>query len=104
MVVAFMKWDIIADKVEAYRNWTQSAIKRTVDAPGMVEFRAYRPATGSSQVIVLYEFADFAAWAKWYSNEDVQNVFSELRTYAVNVNIELWGPSPIVPEPIRPGK
>ena len=66
--------------------------------------RAYRPATGSYQVAVTLEFADMNAWASWQSNEDIQKLLDEARTYLTNVSYELWGPSPIVPEPIRPGQ
>mgnify|MGYP001076776458 CR=1 FL=1 len=103
MVLWIMKWDIHPDKAEAYLKWTEGAIKRTLGVPGVVEFRAYRPVTGASQVVVTYEFADLATWAAWYGNEDVQKVQDELHTLALNVNTELWGPSPVVPAPIRPG-
>lgn len=104
MVLQVMKWNIHPDKVEDYLKWTESAVKRTLAAPGVVEFRAYRPATGASQVVTTYEFADMATWAAWQSDEDVQKVLDELRALALNVNIEVWGPSPVVPEPIRPEK
>jgi len=45
-----------------------------------------------------------SAWAAWNSREEVQKVFAELHTLAVNVTSELWGPSPVVPAPVRPGK
>ncbi|MFZ1553189.1 MAG: hypothetical protein WAV53_17470 [Anaerolineae bacterium] len=41
--------------------------------------------------------------AAWYDHDDVQRVVAELRTLATDVTLELWGPSPIVPQPIRPG-
>jgi quinol monooxygenase YgiN len=104
MVLYVMKWDILPDKLEAYKQWTQSAIKRTLGVPGVVEFRGYRPATGTSQVVVTYEFANMGDWAAWRSNEDLEKVMDELRALAANVSTEVWGPSPIVPEPIRPGK
>jgi quinol monooxygenase YgiN len=104
MVLAVMKWNIHPDKVEAYTKWTASAIRRTLAVPGVVEFRAYRAATGPHEVVITYEFADFAAWAAWYSNEEFQKVMSELRTLGIDVTSELWGPSPVVPTPIRPGK
>jgi len=104
MVLQVMKWNIHPDKAEAYLEWTETAIKRTLAVPGVVEFRAYRPATGASQVVTTYEFADMAAWAAWQSDEDSQKVMDELRTLALNINIEVWGPSPVVPMPIRPGK
>lgn len=30
-------------------------------------------------------------------------VLDELHTLALNVTLELWGPSPVVPDPICPG-
>lgn len=103
MVLAVIKWDIHPDKPDAYREWAPVAIQRNLAAPGVIEFRAYRPASGAPQVVVTYEFADLAAWAAWWSHEDVQKTNAELRTMALNVSQELWGPSPVVPEPIRPG-
>lgn len=102
MVLQVMKWDIHPDKVDEYLKWTESAIKRTLAVPGVIEFRAYRPSSGSSQVVSTYEFADLNAWATWQSNEDMQKVMFELHTLALNVEVEVWGPSSIVPEPIRP--
>ena len=104
MVLLVQKWDIHPDKLEAYMKWTESAIRRTLAVPGVVEFRAYRAATGPDQVVTTYEFADLVAWATWYMNEDSQKVLAELHTLALNVTSELWGPSPVVPAPIQPGK
>jgi quinol monooxygenase YgiN len=104
MVLWVTKWDIHPDKVDAYTKWTAGAIKRNLSVPGVVEFRAYRAIAGAQQVIVTYEFADLAAWAAWRSNPDLQQVLDELHTLALNVSAELWGPSAIVPAPIRPGK
>lgn len=104
MVLQITKYDIHPDKLDAYLKWTESAIKRTLAVPGVVEFRAYRSATGSSQIITTYEFADMAAWAAWNSHQDNQKVMTELHTLALNISLEVWGPSPVVPKPIRPGK
>jgi len=104
MVIYVMKWDIHPDKLDAYLKWTEGAIKRTVGVPGVVEFRAYRGAAGAPQVVITYEFADMASWAAWHGNQQVQDVFAEVHTVALNVSEELWGPSPVVPAPIRPGK
>jgi len=103
MVLYVMRWNIHPDKKEAYMEWTKGAIARTLGAGGVVEFRAYRPATGTSQVVVTYEFANMAAWETWYGHEDVQSVLEELHTLATDVSLDLWGPSPVVPDPIRPG-
>ena len=104
MALCVMKWDIHPDKVEEYTKWTESAIRRILAAPGVIEFRAYRVATGTGQTVTTYEFADMAAWAAWYAHADVQHVLKELGTLTLNQTTELWGPSPVVPKPIRPGK
>lgn len=100
MVLYCFKWNVHPDKAEAYAAWAQSAIRRTLAAGGVTEFRAYRPASGAFQVVVTYEFADMAAW---HDAEAVQAVITEAHTLATDVTAELWGPSPIVPRPIRPG-
>jgi len=104
MVLYVMKWNVHPDKLEAYAKWTQSAIQRSLAAPGVVEFRAYRAATGTHRIVITYEFADMAAWATWESNEQIQKVRDELNAIAIDVTTEVWGPSPVVPKPIRPGK
>lgn len=104
MVLFVVKWDIHPDKLDAYMEWLKSAVPRTLAVPGLVEFRGYRGISGAPQIVATYEFADLATWAAWHANEDAQKVWSELHTLAINVTAELWGPSPITPAPIRPGR
>lgn len=103
MVLQVTKWDIHPDKVDAYLEWAPGAIQRLLAVAGVLEFRAYRPHSGSFQVVTTYEFADEAAWAAWAAHEDIKKALDELHTLALNVSREVWGPSPVVPEPIRPG-
>ena len=102
MVLYVMKWDVPSDREEAYQKWFEGAIQRTLDVPGVVEFRAYRPTNGNSQVVATYEFSNLAAWSAFYAHEDIQKAWEELKTFTTNLSTELWGPSPDVPEPIRP--
>lgn len=104
MVLQVIKWDIHPDKREAYTAWSKTAIPKLLAVPGLVEFRGYRPVTGASQVVTTYEFVDLATWAAWWAHEEVQTLTNERRTFTVNEVSELWGPSPVVPEPIRPGE
>jgi hypothetical protein len=100
MVLQVIKWNINPDKATAYPKWAENAIKRTITV-NVVQFRAYRPITGPSQVAITFEFADLAAWAKWQGDENVRKVMDELRTFAVHINIEVWGPSPIASTPMQ---
>lgn len=102
MVLYVMKWEIGPD-VDAYKAWTSSAIERLLKAPGVVEFRAYRAVAGSGQVVATYEFKDVHTCGAWLDDVSVRQVREELEALASNVTAEIWGPSPIVPEPIRPG-
>jgi len=104
MVLHISKYDIHPDKLEAYQKWVEGAIKRSLAVPGVVEFRAYRSVTGSSQIVSTWEFADMAAWAAWNSSATMQTLQGEVHTLALNITNEVWGPSPVVPAPIRPHK
>lgn len=103
MVICQMKWDIRPGMETEYASWAVTAVRRLLSVPGVVEFRAFRPITGCRQVAVTYEFADMEAFGSWYSHEDTKQTFSDGNNYMVNRKTELWGPSPVVPEPIRPG-
>ena len=104
MVLYVVKWNLHPDKVEAYAKWVKSAIQRQMAVKGVVELRAYRSAAGSHRFVATYEFADMAAWAAWESHEDIQKTRNELDTLAIDVTTELWGPSPLISAPVRPGK
>lgn len=103
MVLSVLKWNIHPDKVQAYNDWVKSAITRTISVPGLIEFMAYRPVTGDHQIVATYLFSDLATWASWRSNEEIGKVLDELHTLATDITVEVWGPSPVVPKPIRPG-
>jgi heme-degrading monooxygenase HmoA len=104
MVIYMQQWDIRPEKAPEYAQWADSAVSRLLSVPGVVEFRAFRPLTGDRQAGVTYEFTDLVSWAAWRSNETVMKVWDEARAFMDNSRAELWGPSPVVPEPIRPGK
>ena len=101
MVQYVLKWNIRPVKTD-YDDWAKSAIQRTLAVPGVIEFGAFRPMTGSHQAVIYYQFMDVAAWATWREAEAVQQVFDELYEYGSDVEIELCGPSPVVPQPLRP--
>ena len=105
MVLLILKYDVRPEKADAFAKWaTESAIPNILAVPGLVEFRSYRPVTGSHQIASTYEFTDMAACAAWLAHADYQKIMEEFRPLTTNVNSEIWGPSPVVPEPLRPKK
>jgi quinol monooxygenase YgiN len=101
MVLSVVKYNIHPDKTEAFQAWVQQTIPRILGLAGVVEFRAYRPASGSWQVVSTTEFSDMAAWASVVSGDVWQQINNELHTLALDITVEVWGPSPVVPKPLR---
>ena len=103
MVLWVMKYDINPDKLDAYGAWAQGAIPSAVGAGNVVEFSGYRPVSGSRGVVTTASFADLADWQAWYESDAVQTIIVEMASVTLNLETELWGSSPVLPQPIRPG-
>lgn len=104
MVQQVMMYDLVPSVDQhAYQAWSKRTIAALVQQPGLVEFRAYRNMLGTPQVRTTIDWESLAAYEK-YLQGAWQPVEAELRTMATNIRVELWGPSPIVPEPLRPSK
>ena len=89
---------------QAYGELVKKVVDLILKAPGLVEFRAQRNVLGSPLVRATSVWQTLADWAKFAESAERQKLDSELLQFATNINIELWGPSPVVPEPLRPSK
>lgn len=103
MVLWVVQYSVRPETEAEFGEWAKTAIDRLLTIPGLVEFRSYRPITGGSQAASTYEFADMQSWVEWHSSETMQQILQEVRAFTVNFSAELWGPSPMVPTPLRPG-
>ncbi len=72
-------------------------------APGFVELRASRNLLGSPQVRAVFVWKTMEDFARFNESAEGREFDAEIRKFATNPKIEIWGPSPMVPEPIRPG-
>jgi antibiotic biosynthesis monooxygenase (ABM) superfamily enzyme len=88
---------------QAYLGYTRRATASMLKAPGLVEIRSYRSLLGSPQVRLTLVWQTLADWAAFAESPERQMLDSELFTYATNIGVEVWGPSPAMPEPLRPG-
>ena len=102
MVMFVVKWYVHPSAKDTYAEWAGSITQRLLKVPGVKEFRAYRTAVGDSQVVVTYEFENMADFVSWH--EQAGDMLQECYERCTNVTSELWGPSPVVPKPIRPGQ
>lgn len=89
---------------QAYGERVQKAIRLLLQVPGFVELRAYRNILGSPQVRTSVVWQTLADWAKFSQSAEWQSFETEIRAFTTNIRTELWGPSPALPEPLRPGK
>jgi heme-degrading monooxygenase HmoA len=104
MVQQVMTYDLIpaVDK-KAYQAFSKKTIAALMRQPGLVEFRAYRNMLGTPQIRTTIEWESLADYETYWQGA-WQPADAELRTLATNIRVEIWGPSPIVPAPLRPGK
>lgn len=88
----------------AYLEYSKRAFQTLLQAPRIVEIRVHRSLLGSPQVKLTIVWQALADWAKFAESPERQKLESELLEFATNIDIGLWGPSPVMPEPLRPGK
>lgn len=104
MIEAIETFDLVpAVDQDAYQSWAKKAVALVLQQPGVVELRANRNVLGSPQVRIVTVWKSSADWAQ-FAEGAWRSVESELRKFATNMKLELWGPSALVPEPLRPGK
>jgi len=86
----------------AYAKLAKRATRMMVDAPGFIEFHANRNLLGSPTVRRTSVWKSFEHYARLIENPEFQKINTEFRTYVTNLDIVIWGPSPLIPAPIRP--
>lgn len=101
-VLQVTKWDVRPEMTAAYVEWALANAQIQLGIPGVIELRAFRPIAGSSQVVSTAEFADLATYAAWRSHPENERILAEAHKYVENLSVELWGPSPAAPAPLRP--
>lgn len=105
MIEVNMTYDLLPGiDQQAYGEVATRAITMVLEAPGLVEFRASRNVLGSPQVRSTTVWRTLADWAKFTESSGWPPVEAGLRTFVTNIQVHIWGPSPIVAEPLRPGK
>ena len=88
---------------DGYQAWAKKAISATLKQPGLVEFRAHRNILGSPEIRTTSVWRTGGEWIS-FAEGGWKSLEHELRSFATNLRMEVWGPSALVPEPLRPGK
>ncbi|HZX27917.1 MAG TPA: antibiotic biosynthesis monooxygenase [Telluria sp.] len=105
MIEADLSYDLLPGiDLKAYGEWVKRTVSAMMQAPGMIEFRAGRNILGAPQVRAATVWRSLEDWSRFTEGRDWQSIQAELQGYAAHVKVELWGPSPVLPEPMRPLK
>ncbi|MDA3859687.1 MAG: hypothetical protein PF445_00530 [Melioribacteraceae bacterium] len=86
----------------AYAKLARRATRMMVEADGFIEFHANRNMLGSPNVRRTSVWKSFTDYATLIQNPEFQKINEVFRTYVTNLDIVIWGPSPLIPAPIRP--
>jgi len=105
MVEMNMTYDFVpGTDPRAWEAFAKKAITAILKAPGVVEFRANRNLLGTPQVRTATVWQTLADWGHFSESAEWHALEAEMRASVTNIRVELWGPSPIVPAPLRPVK
>ena len=104
MIEVDTTWELLPNiDQEAYGEWAKETVGKILKAPGLVEFRANRNILGAPQVRSTAVWQTLADWANYTDSNEWRALEDEFRAFAADIRIEVWGPSPVLPEPVRPG-
>ena len=103
MVEVTFTFDINPDiDQESYGRLSRKATAMMLHAEGFIELRANRNLLGSPHVRRSSFWESMAHWAAFAEDPEFQKVTQEFRSYVTHMNVNLWGPSPYILEPIKP--
>jgi heme-degrading monooxygenase HmoA len=89
--------------LNAYNEWAKKAIAAILKAPGIIEFRAFRNVLGSPLICATTVWQNLSDWSRFTEGGEWRKMEEELRAkFADNIQVGIWGPSPVVPEPLKP--
>lgn len=106
MIEVHLSYNVKPDiDVQEYYKWMKTAIIPTIKSRGMVEVRAHRNVKENQEVLVVGVWEKLEDWTEFSQNEGWKSFITPLEsTFATNVHIEIWGPSPLIPAPLKPPK
>ncbi|HQL01037.1 MAG TPA: antibiotic biosynthesis monooxygenase [Smithellaceae bacterium] len=90
---------------QAYFQWLKAAIVPVLKSKGIIEVRALRDAQNPQKVLVIGSWKTFEDWRSFKQSDGWTSLIGPLQSlYALNSRLEVWGPSKLIPVPLRPPK
>ncbi|MCA9734075.1 MAG: antibiotic biosynthesis monooxygenase [Deferribacteres bacterium] len=85
-----------------YTKVARKATAMMVQADGFIEFHANRNMLGSPHVRRTSVWKSLAHWAAFAQQTEFQKLTADFRQHVTHLDVQIWGPSPLSPDPIRP--
>ncbi|HOW56800.1 MAG TPA: hypothetical protein PKZ12_02265 [Smithellaceae bacterium] len=90
---------------QVYFEWLKKEILKVLKAQKIVEIRANRNIKGNPEVLVVALWENLEDWTEFSQSEAWRSLTNTLQqSFAANIRIEVWGPSPFLPTTLRPHK
>ncbi|HTG01628.1 MAG TPA: hypothetical protein VK654_13695 [Nitrospirota bacterium] len=90
---------------DAYFKFLKKAIVLIFQQRGILEIRAKRSLSGPPDIMIVLDWGAAADWNKFEATKEWSSLTEELKkSFVLNMKYQVWGPSPIAPDPLRPSK
>lgn len=90
---------------QVYFEWLKQQIVTILKTQRIIEIRAHRNINGNPEVLVVALWENPEDWTQFSQSDNWHSLINALqRTFAANLRIEVWKPSPFMPTPLRPHK
>jgi len=106
MIEVALTYDLLPNiDQDDYFQFLKKAIVLVFQQRGIIEIRAKRSMSGSPEVLIELNWETVADWNRFEITTEWTTLIEELKkSFVLNMKSQVWGPSPIAPDPLRPSK
>jgi len=88
-----------------YFQLLRKAVVPILQQHGLIEIRAHRSLSGPPDILIVIGWESMADWNRCeFSKEWISLIEDLKKSFVTNIKFQIWGASPIAPEPLRPPK
>lgn len=103
MIEVEFTYDILSNiDEEAYARLARKATVMMLNSDGFIELRANRNLLGSPHVKRSSVWESMEQYSRLAENPEFQKINQEFKKFVNHTKVVIWGPSPFMPDPIRP--
>jgi len=106
MIEVAITYELLPDiDQNAYFLLFKKAVVPILQQPGIVEIRAMRSLSDPPGVLIMIGWESMADWNRFEFAKEWTTLIEELKkSFITNMKLQVWGPSPIAPELLKPPK